>query len=151
MYDIETRFTVKSLKAVCGALGAPVSGTKSILQQRLRSLLLRLLDSNDPVKFGIGKAAAQAERGRPYNDSRAGRYSVSVGRGAECSRPNGFHSGTSTSTPAPSSSQGNSWGMSSIYQTVRLRRSPSIGILTPSSRLQETSLLQHPHQCNTRI
>jgi hypothetical protein len=71
VYDIESRFTVKSLKALCGALGAPVSGAKGVLQQRLRASLLRILNVQDTALFNIGKTAAEMERGAPYTTPRA--------------------------------------------------------------------------------
>lgn len=70
LYDIESRFTIKHLKVVCGAFGLPISGTKGILQQRLRTLFDQLLTKRDVVRFNIGKAAAESERGGPYGASR---------------------------------------------------------------------------------
>ena len=74
MYDIERFFTVKSLKALCAALGVPVSGAKGVLQQRLRASFLRILNVQDTALFNIGKAAAEIERGRSYATARTGRY-----------------------------------------------------------------------------
>lgn len=151
MYDIETRFTVKSLKALCGALGAPVSGAKGVLQQRLRALLLRILNNQDTVLFNMGKTAAETERGTSYNASRLQRYRIFGSERVDCSRPNGFHPVSSTGATA-STSQGNNWGMSSLYNNVRLRKLPSRSIdLTVCSRLQKVTFLQYFDQHNSRI
>ena len=123
MYDIETRFTIKSLKAVCAALGAPVSGAKGVLQQRLRALFLRILNNQDTVLFNMGKNAAEMERGTSYSVSQARRYSAFEFGGVDCSRPNGFHA-LSSQGATSSSTQGNNWGMSSLYNNVRLRMFP---------------------------
>ena len=70
MYDIESRFTVKQLKTVCGVLGLQLSGTKGPLQQRLRSYFDAMLGSKDAVRFSIGKGAVEAERGVAYGAPR---------------------------------------------------------------------------------
>jgi hypothetical protein len=70
LYDIESRFTIKHLKGVCTALGLPISGPKGTLQQRLRNAFDQLLAKRDGVRFNIGKAAAEFERGHPYGASR---------------------------------------------------------------------------------
>jgi hypothetical protein len=106
---------VKNLKTVCSALGQPIGGTKGVLQQRLRSYFDQLVTKGDTARFNIGKNASEAERGMPYG---AARYDCSAVDYANCSRPNLAHpSGPSTATP----SQTNTWGMSPVYQNVRLR------------------------------
>lgn len=134
LYDIESRFTVKNLKSFCAAVGVPISGTKGLLQQRLRSWFDQIVAKQDVVRFNIAKTAAEAERGVPYERTRYARY---INRGVHDSRPNGFHSsGTSAVTPA----QTNTWGMSSLYQNVRLRMSLLVfGLM--SSYLQEDAVL----------
>jgi hypothetical protein len=98
-------------------VGLPLSGTKGILQQRLRAFFEGLLNKHDSARFNIGKSVAAVERGVAYGQSRAA-YDIYRGRGNDYSRPNGYHaSGTSNAT----SSQNNPWGMSSVYQNVRLR------------------------------
>jgi hypothetical protein len=118
MYDIESRFTVKSLKAVCHALGLAISGTKGSLQQRLRAHFDQLVGKQDTIRFSIGKTAAESERGGSYGHRP--RYDAPPRPRIDHSRPNGYHppsSGSSHST----SSQTNNWGMSPLYQNIRLR------------------------------
>jgi hypothetical protein len=78
VYDIEKHFTVKALKALCVALGVPVSGAKGVLQQRLRASFLRILNLQDTALFNAGKVAAEIERGSSYATARAGRYARQV-------------------------------------------------------------------------
>jgi hypothetical protein len=70
MFDIESRFTVKQLKTVCGALGLQISGTKGPLQQRLRSYFDGLLSQKDRVRYNIGRGAVEGERGLAYGAQR---------------------------------------------------------------------------------
>jgi SAP domain len=118
MYDIDSRFTVKNLKALCQALGIAISGTKGALQQRLRMYLDQLAGKQDVVRFNIGKTAAESERGRSY--SHRPRYNAHPGRKTDFSRPNGYHPSTSASSHS-TPLQTNNWGMSSLYQNIRLR------------------------------
>ena len=121
MYDIDSRFTVKSLKSVCSALNLPVGGTKGLLQQRLRSYFDQLVNKRDTVQFNIGKATTEAERGVAYGQSHRLGYDIYRGRGIDYSRPNGYPSSGSSTTATPS--QTNTWGMSPLYQNIRLRMS----------------------------
>ena len=66
MFDIDSRFTVKQLKAMCTALGLPVSGTKGPLQARLRACFDSLITRNDTARYNIGKTAAEKERNHTY-------------------------------------------------------------------------------------
>ena len=75
MYDIEARFTVKNMKAICLAVGVPISGTKGILQQRLRLYFEQLAAKQDSIRFNIGKTAAESERGGTYGLNRYHSYS----------------------------------------------------------------------------
>jgi SAP domain len=70
MFDIESRFTVKQLKNVCGALGFVIGGNKPVLQQRIRSYFDGLFAKGDAVRYSIGKGAVEAERGLSYGTSR---------------------------------------------------------------------------------
>ena len=122
MYDIDARFTVKSLKAVCQAIGLPISGTKGLLQQRLRNHFDHLVSKQDSIQYGIAKTTVESERGYPYGQPRQTRYDVNKGSGIDDSRPNGFHSSASPiATATPTTSQ---WGLSPLYQNIRLRTTP---------------------------
>jgi len=116
MYDIEQRFTVKNLKAVCGTLGQHIGGTKGVLQQRLRSHFESILEKKDAVRFSIGKGVVESERGLAYNSNRP------TGGGAY-NRPNGYDASSSPSKPTVSSAP-NAWGMSNLYANIRLRMLP---------------------------
>jgi SAP domain len=116
--DIETRFTVKSLKTICSACNLPVGGTKPLLQQRLRGHFLQMSSKSNYAAFNIAKSAAEHERGYAYGTgapartvNRSGRQEIFV----LMRRPQ-----PGVSTASPSSTTG-SWGMSSLYQNVRNR------------------------------
>jgi hypothetical protein len=64
--DIDSRFTVKALKTMCSSCGLTVSGTKPMLQYRLRTHFLQLSQRNNLDSFHVAKAAAEHERGYPY-------------------------------------------------------------------------------------
>jgi hypothetical protein len=127
LYDIESRFTIKNLKAVCTASGLAVSGTKGTLQLRLRSYFDMLAGKQDSLRFNIGKTAAEVERGSQYGQSRPIRYNLYTGSIVDFSRPNGF-----PSTASPSRTN-NTWGMSPLYQNIRLpvyKKMPFYSLLT---------------------
>jgi hypothetical protein len=117
MYDIDGRFTVRSLKHLCTGLNLPLSGTKGVLQERLRKFFDMLLNRNDTARFDLGKSLAEAERGYAYGPRATSRYDIYRSRSNDYSRPNGMYAVSSV----PTTSNNNSWGMSSVYQNVRLR------------------------------
>ena len=135
MYDVESRFTVKSLKAVCSALNLPISGTKGLLQQRLRTTFDSIATRQDKERFGIGKAAVEAERGSPYGQPRQQRCAFSK-PSIDHSRPNAYYPAPTPHTPART----NTWGMSPLYQNIQLRISCCNKLLMLSC-LQENALL----------
>jgi hypothetical protein len=65
----------------------------------------------------LGKSLAEAERGHPYGPRASSRYDINRSRSNDYSRPNGMYA----SSTVPTTSNNNSWGMSSVYQNVRLR------------------------------
>ena len=148
MYDIEARFTVKNMKSICSAVGLPISGTKGILQQRLRTYFEQLAAKQDSIRFNIAKTAAESERGCAYGFNRYHSYSGVVAL-ITTSRPaNGFRPAGTSSTVTPS--QTNTWGMSPLYQNIRLRMTFCDSQINYSC-LQEDALLHSPYKCNTSI
>ena len=126
---------------MCTALGLTVGGTKGQLQAKLTAHLNMLLSRHDSVKYNLAKSSAEIQRGSAYG-ARV-EYVTGDGRKIDFSRPNGYHASTTPSsslTPAQTSSNPKTWGMSSLYQNVRLRIYPFCSFLT-NSRLQETSVL----------
>lgn len=103
---------------MCQALGLAISGTKGTLQQRLRTYLDQLVGKRDVVRFSIGKTMAESERGGTY--SHRPRYDAHLGLKIDYSRPNGYIPSTSGSSHS-TSQQTNNWGMSPLYQNIRLR------------------------------
>ena len=120
MYDVESRFTVKQLKNICAALGASQSGTKPILQRRIRVSLETALRMRDTASFNIAKNSVVLERGRPYNATYStNRYVSNIDKGFMEFRPaNGY---TASGSSATSSHQTSTWGLPSVYQNVRQR------------------------------
>jgi len=52
------------------AVNAHHSGTKGLLQQRLRSALHQMVSRGDSLKFSLAKESAELERGYPYAQTR---------------------------------------------------------------------------------
>jgi len=63
------------MKSICSAIGLPISGTKGILQQRLRTYFEQMVAKQDSIRFNIGKTAAESERGLTYGLNRYDLYS----------------------------------------------------------------------------
>src|SRR5271154_5613342 len=66
MYDIDSRFTIPRLKAVCTALGLTVGGLKEDLQGRLTTHLNLLLQRGDAGRYSLAKSSAEVQRGSSY-------------------------------------------------------------------------------------
>ena len=134
IHDIDTRFTIPKLKGMCTALGLTVSGTKPQLQGRLTTHLNLLFHRHDSARYNLAKSSAEVQRGTSYG-ARV-KYGPSGRQKIDFSRPNGYHASStassttqaSTATPvqttSSSSSNNNNWGMSSLYQNLRLRICP---------------------------
>ena len=111
-------------------LGLAVGGAKGHLQGRLTAHLNLLLQRQDTVRYNLAKSSAEVQRGSSYGPRV--KYVPSGGQNIDFSRPNGYHSSStvpaSTVTPVQTSSTTNSnnnnWGMSSLYQNLRLRTCP---------------------------
>jgi hypothetical protein len=64
--DIRSRFTIKSLKALCQTASLPVGGNKPHLQQRLQLYLSGLRERQQTVPYQTMKTIAEVERGYAY-------------------------------------------------------------------------------------
>ena len=132
IHDIDTRFTIPKLKAMCTALGLTVSGAKPQLQGRLTTHLNLLFQRHDSVRYNLAKSSAEVQRGSSYGPRVT--YGPSGRQKIDFSRPNGYHTSSttqaSTATPvqttstSTNNSNNNNWGMSSLYQNLRLRICP---------------------------
>src|SRR5271170_7257942 len=115
---------------MCTALGLTVSGTKPQLQGRLTTHLNLLFQRHDSARYNLAKSSAEVQRGSSYG-ARV-KYGPSGRQKIDFSRPNGYHASSTTQastatpvqTPSSNNSNNNNWGMSSLYQNLRLRISP---------------------------
>jgi hypothetical protein len=124
--DIKSRFTNKSLKALCQTANLPVSGNKPHLQQRLQTHLAGLLNGQQTVGFQTMKAVAEVERGFKYG-GHVHRYVLAFApdvahrdnrpRMTNGTQASGYAASSTSQTP-------NGWGLSSLYTGVPLRMDP---------------------------